>query len=276
MKQLMKEQDQIQLVIETITPGLAAEYLKFNRSNRRLVEHRVAFYQRQMSGGEWKLSGDSIKFDRDNLIDGQHRLQAVVRSGVTIESVVVRNLGPDVFDCLDTGRSRQAGDVLSSYGYANVFILASAGRYIYHFERKIVPATPTLTNQDILSTIVRHRDLPGFISDCNVYRFAKSGIIVASLYWLEQCDLEKAPAFIEKFLKGTELKLSNPIYALRERIIADRSLLSNKRARVITAAMFFRTFENWVSGKPASRMSAVTPSAADFPWPAGTCYLSKP
>jgi hypothetical protein len=273
----MKEKDknQIQITIETITPPLAAEYLKFNRTNRRLIEHRVAFYQRQMVEGNWKLSGDSIKFDGANLIDGQHRLQAVVRSGITIESVVVRNLASSVFDILDTGRARQAGDVLSSYGYANVFILASAGRYIYHFERRLVPSSPTLTNQDILSTILRHRDLPGFISDCNVYRFAKSGIIVASLYWLEQCSIEKAPAFIERFLKGTELKLTNPIYALRERLISDRSLLANKRARVITAAMIFRTFENWVQGKPASRMSAVTPSVADFPWPAGTCYLSK-
>jgi hypothetical protein len=270
-----KDKNQIQITIETITPPLAAEYLKFNRTNRRLIEHRVVFYMRQMIEGNWKLSGDSIKFDGANLIDGQHRLQAVVRSGVTIESVVVRNLAPGVFDVLDTGRARQAGDVLSSYGYANVFILASAGRYIYHFERRLVPSSPTLTNQDILSTILRHRDLPGFISDCNVYRFAKSGIIVASLYWLEQCAIEKAPAFIERFLKGTELKLSNPIYALRERLISDRSLLANKRSRVITAAMIFRTFENWVQGKPASRMSAVTPSVADFPWPAGTCYLSK-
>ena len=75
----MSPKQNIQVEIETITPAKAAEYLKFNRSNRRVIYRRVDFYVKQMEKNQWKLTGDSIKFNGQNLIDGQHRLEAVIR-----------------------------------------------------------------------------------------------------------------------------------------------------------------------------------------------------
>lgn len=272
----MSPKQNIQIEVETITPSKAAEYLKFNRSNRRLIGNRVEFYAKQMEKGQWKLTGDSIKFNSQGyLVDGQHRLQAVVKSGVTIQCLVIRNLDKDIFDVLDTGRGRQAGDVLSAYGYGNVFLLASAGRFIYHFEHRIVPSNPTLPNHDILETVNRHRDLTVFCSDIVIHKFARSGVLVACLYWVAQCDRTKGEVFVESFLTGQELKVTNPIYSLRERIINDRNLIASKRNRVIVSAMIFRTFNNWIGGKTASRMAAISPGIDDFPWPAGGPYLTE-
>jgi hypothetical protein len=268
----MKQPD-IQIEIEEISPSKAAEYLKYNRSNRHLIENRVLFYQRQMEKGQWKLTGDPIKFNGSNLIDGQHRLQAIVRSGVTVRMVVVRNLDSDVFDVLDTGRTRQAGDVLSAYGYKNVFLLASAGRFLYSFERQIVPHNPHYPNTDILQTINKHRDITALAADIQAHKFARSGVIVASLYWLTQCSKTKGEAFVEAFLTGLDLKVTSPIYQLRERIINDRMLIATKRNRVIAIAMIFRTYNNWIQNKVQTRMSAVTPTIEDFPWPAGGPYI---
>lgn len=269
----MKMKQELQITIEEISPIKAAEYLKFNKSNRHLVESRVLFYQRQMEAGRWKMTGDPIKFDGTNLIDGQHRLQAIVRSGVTLRIVVVRNLDSDVFDVLDTGRNRQAGDVLSAYGYSNVFLLASAGRFIWHIERQIVPHSPTLPNAEILQAINRHRDVTSLAADITAHKWARSGVLLASLYWLEQCSA-RGEAFVETFLGGLDLKVTNPIYQLRERIIGDRNLIATKRNRVIVIAMIFRTFNNWVQNKPVTRMAAVTPTTTDFPWPVGGPYLT--
>jgi hypothetical protein len=229
----------------------------------------------QMIRGQWRLTGDSIKFDGTSLIDGQHRLQAIIRSGVTIRCVVVRNLPRDIFDVLDTGRSRQAGDVLSGYGYPNVYLLAAAARYLYFYERKIVPAVVTVPNSDILAVCQRHSDLSAFTSDICSYKFARSGVIAAALYWIEQCGKTKGQAFTESFLKGNDLKVTSPIYSLRERVIADRTLLAHKRGRVILSAMFFRSFDNFTTGRPASRMVATSPAPADFPWPKGDVYLES-
>jgi len=229
----------------------------------------------QMLAGQWKLTGDSIKFNGSSLIDGQHRLQAIVRSGVTVKCLVVRNLARDVFDVLDTGRSRQAGDVLSGYGYPNVYLLASAARYLYFYERKIVPGTPTVPNQDILAVCQRHTDLSSFTSDICSHKFARSGVIVACLFWIDKCGKTRGQAFVESFLTGTDLKVTSPVYSLRERVIADRQLLAHKRGRVILSAMFFRSFDNYISNRPSTRMVASTPAAADFPWPKGDIYLEQ-
>ena len=267
----MKPELQIQL--EEITPNRAAEYLKYNKSNRRLVNNRVEFYQRQMEKGQWKLTGDAIKSNSIDLVDGQHRLQAIVRSGVTLKMVVVRNLDNDVFDVLDTGRTRQAGDVLSAYGYANVYLLASGGRYLYFIERKQVPYSTQLPNSDILQTVNRHRDMVSLALDMQSHKFARSGVIIAALYWLTQCSKTKGEAFTEAFMTGLDLKVTSPIYQLRERLINDRTLIASKRNRVIVIAMMFRTFNNWIANKPMTRMTAITPSIDDYPWPAGGPYI---
>jgi hypothetical protein len=265
----MKTKQELQIQVEDISPVKAAEYLKFNKSNRHLVEARVQFYQRQMERGQWKLTGDPIRFNSSDLIDGQHRLQAIVRSGVTIRMLVIRNLDSDVFDVLDTGRNRQAGDVLSSYGYGNVFLLASAGRYLYHIERQIVPSNPSLSNAEILQTVNRHRDIVSLVTDIQAHKFARSGVLVAILYWLEQCP--KGDGFVEAFLTGADLKVTSPIYQLRERVINDRTLIATKRNRVIVIAMIFRTFNNWLAGKPFTKLAAITPT--EFPWPESNKYI---
>src|SRR6202000_1005946 len=104
------------------------------------------------------------------------------------------------------------------------------------FEHTQVPYRVVLPNQDILATVIAHSDLSVFCSDVISHKFARAGIIVSSLYWLIQCGKTKGQAFTESFLTGADLQVSNPIYALRERVINDRKLLGDKRSRVIVSA----------------------------------------
>ena len=68
------------ITLETITPAQAAEWLKGNTVNRRLVLHHVERLASEMLAGEWRITGDCIKLNGDRLLDGQHRLQAIVQS----------------------------------------------------------------------------------------------------------------------------------------------------------------------------------------------------
>ena len=64
---------------ETITPELAAEFLKKNKSNRPLSSKHVIALAGSIERGEWMFTGESIKFsESDTLLDGQHRLSAIV------------------------------------------------------------------------------------------------------------------------------------------------------------------------------------------------------
>jgi len=272
-KQKMSKEPQITL--ETITPAVAAEYLKGNQSNRRLIYNHLNRLVSEMLAGEWRLTGDTIKLNGDRLLDGQHRLEAVVRSGVTIKCFVARNVDEDTFPMLDTGRTRIGGDVLSIAGYTNVFLTASVARVIWYFERKIDRLDGYVTNNAILLLMKRHPYLNNFVSDIQGHKFARTSSVVSSLYWLWCADHEKGDAFIDAFLKGVELKVSNPIYVLRERVINDRQLRSSrstKTGRKALIAAFFRCWTAWLEGKTQSRLVINLPGE-DFPWPAGAPYL---
>jgi hypothetical protein len=72
--------------ITLITPELAEKFLEKNSNNyRKLSEKVVKAYQIDMETGNWKFNGDSIKFNKSGqLVDGQHRLTAISRSGISI------------------------------------------------------------------------------------------------------------------------------------------------------------------------------------------------
>lgn len=115
--------------VETITPELAAKLLTANTSNRPLNETQVAFFESQLKRGEMLLTHQGIAISRHGrLLDGQHRLTAIVRTGIPAQILVAKGLPENVFTVLDTGNKRTASDVLGIDGAANSSILASSIR----------------------------------------------------------------------------------------------------------------------------------------------------
>lgn len=95
-----------------VTPEIAQRWLDRNHSNRPLRRDAVDQYARDMSAGKWELTG-TIEFDTDgNLIQGQHRCHAVVKSGSTVAMWVLRGIAPSAQRVMDTGRRRKASDNL--------------------------------------------------------------------------------------------------------------------------------------------------------------------
>ena len=107
----------ISMKIEDISPETAKKYLELNFVNRSISENRVASYARDMRSDNWQLNGESLKFNTEGqLIDGQHRLYAIIRSGKTIPMCVVRGLAVTINE-VDRGKSRTTRDTLTIEGY---------------------------------------------------------------------------------------------------------------------------------------------------------------
>lgn len=104
--------------VETITPQTAAEYLSHNApNNRRIKRAHVEMLARDMQSGEFKTTHQGIAFDKNGmLIDGQHRLQAVLMAGVPVKMVVSRNCDTTTLTSLDRGESRTLHDVFTILG----------------------------------------------------------------------------------------------------------------------------------------------------------------
>lgn len=116
----------------TVTPAMAAEWLEdhYTRLDKKKFVQRnispttVNRYAADMLNGDWQLSPEPISFDEEgNLINGQHRLSAVVKSGKRIPFFISRGWpksgdnGKSTMDTIDRGRGRSVGQQLALHGY---------------------------------------------------------------------------------------------------------------------------------------------------------------
>lgn len=100
-------------LIETITPDIAKLYLKFNNNNRPLRKTHIKELASDMMHQNWQVTHQGIAFDvTGRLIDGQHRLHAIIEAGVPIQISVTRGCSASSFSILDRGSSRSASDIL--------------------------------------------------------------------------------------------------------------------------------------------------------------------
>lgn len=117
---------------ENITPEVAKSYLQHNHKNRPLNQARINYYADQMGKGAWKLNGEAICFDvSGNLVNGQHRLEAIVKANVPVEMLVCRNVDEGSFRTYDSGANRSAGDVFALCDILNATSISALVRRFY-------------------------------------------------------------------------------------------------------------------------------------------------
>ena len=96
-----------------ITPKVAERMLQHNNNNRTLKSKTAAAYARDMENGLWRENDPNalIFSNEGELVDGQHRLKAVLISGATIP-MNVTILAPNTKAIVDRQALRTARDVL--------------------------------------------------------------------------------------------------------------------------------------------------------------------
>lgn len=103
--------------VETIGPDEAAKILEGCGKNRAVSQHTVDRYAKAMEDGKWALNGESVIVGRDGrLVDGQHRLWAVIQSGCTVDMLVVRGVDQESFETCDQGMNRTPTHALQAAG----------------------------------------------------------------------------------------------------------------------------------------------------------------
>lgn len=112
--QFASKESSMQSSVELITPNQAGKYLQLNTSNRKLRKTLVSQYARDMVSGNWRLTHQGIAFDcRGTLLDGQHRLAAIVESGLPVQMLVTRGVDSRHQLAMDDHAKRSAGDALT-------------------------------------------------------------------------------------------------------------------------------------------------------------------
>ena len=102
----------MQTTLETITPESASHYLLSNGGNRKLREDRIKQIVDIIKTGEWQTTHQGIAFSENgSLLDGQHRLHAIVKSNIPVLVQVTRGVSNDAFKTIDCGLKRSSSDL---------------------------------------------------------------------------------------------------------------------------------------------------------------------
>jgi hypothetical protein len=262
--------------IVTITPDYAAMLVGMNPRNRNISSRNFDVLVRALRNGEWQLNGEAIKIDiNGHILDGQHRLRAVIETGISIETYLIEGLRPETQDTMDTGKSRGLNDVLAIRGEKNTSNLAAAIRRIYLYKRygiksAAVGSIPT-TNHECIAFFVRNPDIEELLGPAK--RLAKTAKLPTSLaamliYAFTEIDPEDAQVFFEKLETGIGLPQGHPIQILRETL---RRLYDSRGAtnQMYIAALVIKAWNKYRAGAIITLLK-FTPGGANpeqFPEP---------
>lgn len=99
-----------------VTPALAKQWLEKNTNNRNVNFAKVKKMAKDMREGHWDTTHQGIAIATDGtLVDGQHRLMAVVESGVTVRMNVTFNAPKSQH--IDSGNSRSMANRVQMSDY---------------------------------------------------------------------------------------------------------------------------------------------------------------
>lgn len=262
-----------------MTPALAELMMGHNSKNRPITRKKVEQFGRAYKAGDWMFNAQGIIFDRDGaLADGQHRLLAIIETGITVPMRVTFGQNPEAFTVLDTGKPRSGADVLKIAGYQYWTNLA-AGARVYSIVTSATPLGNLSITNDAVLEIVRSKPLMAEVC-CDAVRIATrlrapSAALVAGLYLIRQCvgNSVKYSDFVDRLAEGTNLSKRDPILVLREMFVtnsfdvkteAGKPVNSGNKASRICAAVII-CWNKWIQGRTASPTTLRWNGTSAFP-----------
>lgn len=216
--------------IEEIDPARAEKILDTNTKNRKLSSGNVTKLAEQMTAGLWNFDGTPIRIDdKGDLIDGQHRLWAVVESGITLPFLVVRGVDEKAMATMDTGKSRSFADILTleDRTLTSTNNLAAVAGVLYRWENgqrgsylrsghgtNVFIAFPLLleffmANKTRIIQLTR-------LGEAHAKRTGVTTSAFALGMWVfEAIDKDDSDFFFERLRDGVNLEDGSPILAFR-------------------------------------------------------------
>jgi hypothetical protein len=204
--------------VQNVTPKKAADYLERNTANRPLSKRTVREFAAAMRRGDWQVTHQGIAFDTTGaLVDGQHRLAAIVEAGIPVEMTVFTEVPVGAFDVLDTGKRRNAADALAIEGEKSAVMLAAMVRTVWLYEHRPELAwsggDAAVTNHQIVQTLQQHPKLRDFVAVGEQIATAtgmiKSAAAAAS-YLVSQASGRDLTPWFDGIIEGVGLVKGDP------------------------------------------------------------------
>jgi hypothetical protein len=258
-----------------VTPEMANGYLSKNKGNRRPKMPTVLRYSNEMKAGKWKENtGELIKISKQgNVLDGQHRLMAVVHSKESIYFHFAFDVEENVFDVLDTGSTRNASDSFHIKGVKNAnavpamitlgYALKQGLSYVKNSQKH-----QRLSNADLLIQYLDNSEYWDEVATNAItwyHNFAKilAPSTIGGIYSvLKDVDEEISFNFMKELCTGVDVT-NNTIYLLRNALMKDK--VSNRRMKMdMKLALILKTWNFYKSNK-STKVLLWNPLVEKFP-----------
>lgn len=239
---------------EFITPDKARDMLAAgNRQNREVRRPPVAQLRGALDRQEWFYdSTDGIGLAHDGaVVNGQHRLTTIAEGEQGVWCLVLRNVRPEVVQVIDQGIPRSLSQTLAIMGgFAEPNTTSTAVKWLYrmvHGLEKHVPGSFKMTVQQGLELLAEHPHLEDSLDAAGSVRpvvpSMSKGALAAYHYTFASVDPDMADEFFARLASGVHVGQNEPVYALRERFIANLSpkVSDDKKLKEWEAAHFLVT-----------------------------------
>ena len=221
-----------QVKVESWTPQKAKTILAKGGPNRRVSENTVNRYATAMADGRWSMNGETIKISRaGKLLDGQHRLQAVILSGKKVEILTVRGLMPKTQATVDDGFKRNLAHVLDIAGEKHSTTLSFSLSLLRRWDNDTLNQVRSRSGRgprrdecvDMLQKYPGIRDYVGHkFTTASKRTIGSAGLFAVCWYICSQNNKDLADFFFEQLATGVGLGASDPVYLLRERLLTSK------------------------------------------------------
>lgn len=252
-----------------VDPQLAIKWLEHNTENRKIDQRRVVRYAEMMRSKMWKLNGEAIIFSKSGrLLNGQHRLWAVVESGEGVDFLVVRGVEDDCFDSLDNPKLRNGATVLALAGKKNTSSLSAALVWKWKYDSGQLGAIVGPSPAEIRRLADENPDYEqaaAYIGSSKKLRklCAPSVTVFCRAEFSRQSET-RADIFFESLDTGTNLSEDSPIYCLRERLVNNSGSIS-KLPSIHLLALFIKAWNWYCEGRKCRQLKWGVQAGEQFP-----------
>lgn len=174
-----------------LTPDMATSLLEHNQLNRPVKDQHVKRIADQIVRGKWRFNGDTIKVSDDGgILDGQHRLWAVIESKTPVETIIIRGIAREAFATIDTVRApRSGGDTLSLLGVArHRNIVSGALSWYIRYRRGVLETYRApqnrVENSDIETAFDQNRNIVKAVEQAMRVRRLANPSVLSFVYYV--------------------------------------------------------------------------------------------
>lgn len=268
----MSEQT-LESAVMDVTPARAEKWLKKNHpENRPIAWSRVESFVNDMVSGNWRLTHQGICFDGDGwLIDGQHRLHAIVKSGMTVRLCVATNRGAQFHDPIDRGGPRSVAVVTGIHPR-----VTSALALLHRMEQGTINDTTPVTVAETLVVNEHHRPWLDAIMEHPGVQSRRSLIagVRAACVWTMPIDQDATMDFLVKVQSGEMIARGDPAFAFRKwrekAVGANSNIVLYAALNCLRHAINGATMTSVYTGESGYRGSVARRRALKVPYTPGT------